>query len=255
MATATYLDAHPALVADPVDRHRVNSLIRDCLQVWRCGHKVESAAGDTRWAVLFSRFPGDGSVQLDALPALVVNREFLRDVRADWSDGGGVTVRIEVARNIVPHGTEDELDTGSGWSFVEYRASEFGALLDGTVDERSMPAAWPATRERLIALAHAIQNQERFMPVRPTKFVNFPQRGTAALDTENMGHVTYGFLRHLTGIADVVQMTATASRTLRVLFEPRTPKPEAWPRLGTRQSAVSRQRTAEQDAGNKRSRP
>lgn len=253
-AAATYLDAHPRLVTDPVDRHRVQNLIQDVLRAWRCSHKVESAQGDTRWAVLFSRFPDDGSVDLTALSTLVLNRDFLRDVRVDWSDGAGVTVRIEVARHVVPHGAEDELDD-SGWQFVKYRDSEFGEILDETVDERAMPKHWTPMRERLIALAHAIQNQERFMPVRPTKFVNLPVLGQAALDTENMGHVTYDFLRHLSGIADVVAITAMANRTLRVHFEPRTAKPASWPRLGAR--ATARQRVAEDDddRGNKRSRP
>ena len=256
-AGATYLDAHPGLVTNPVDRHRVQNLILDVLRAWRCSHKVESAQGDTRWAVIFSRFPDDGSVDLTKLSTLVLNRDFLRDVRADWSDAAGVTVRIEVARHILPPGIEDELDD-SGWQFVKHRDSEFGQMLDETVDERAMPKHWTATRERLIALAHAIQNQERFMPVRPTKFVNLHTLGQAALDTENMGHVTYDFLRYLSGIADVVGITAMANRTLRVHFDPRTAKPSSWPRLGAR--AAARQRTAVDDdgattSGNKRSRP
>lgn len=247
---ATYLDRHPSLVTDPVDKHRLQGLIRDVLQKWKCAHKVETAHGDERYAVIFSGFPGDGSVDLTIMRDVIApERPYLRSMRLDWSeDGSGVIiVRIEVARNIPRPGHEESDDEpDDAWTFTKYRDSVFGELLDETIDDpRTMGEHWPKTRERLIALAHAIQNQERYMPVRPSRFIDYPTRGTAALDTANMGHVTYGFLRHLTGIVDVIKVTATAQQTLRVLFEPRTVKPVQWPRLGGRGGAS---RTADEAA-------
>lgn len=257
-ATPTYLDARPNLVTNPVDKHRLQSLIRDCLAEWKCAHKVEAARGDKRWAVLFSRFPRDGSVDLNVLHKVVVpNREFLRDVRVDWgAQGAAVVVRVEIARSLeIADGDEDALDDAD-WEVKSYRESEFGELLDERIDERSMGSTWPRTRERLVALDHAIKNQEQFMPLRPSAFVHYPNRGTAALDTENMSQVTYAFLRYLTGLAHVLGFTAKADGTLRVHFDPRTANPSPWMRIGGR--VANRKRGAgeneTEEAQNKRAR-